>query len=87
MRWPLMLIGGVLGAVSSVLLLHLLVMDLARDPKVTAAMTGLTLLIGLTASSAMGKAARPAVVSGRVAEVERDIRMLEDEVERLNARK
>ena len=87
LRWPLMAIGTVLALVAVFFLLHLLVMDLTRDPKITAAIVGLTLVVGFAASAALDRTGKSPAMSGRAGDVERNIRLLEDEVESLKARR
>lgn len=88
LRYPLRLVGWLTGLVASFLLLHLLVMDPTSDPKLTAAVGGLTLVVGLVASAALARS-RPTLArgTGRLAEVERAIGLLEDEIGKLKAAK
>lgn len=88
LRYPLKLFGWLMGAIASFFLLHLVVMDPASQPKFTAAVGGLTLVSGLLASAALARA-RPSLGqgTGRLAEVERAIGLLEDEIGRLKSAK
>lgn len=84
LRYPLQGIGWLLGALAGFFLLHLVVMDLAGDARVTAGVAALALTTGFLASLALDRAAVPAAATGgRMAELDHAIRVLEDEIERM----
>lgn len=88
LRYPLKLIGWVLGVLTLFFLLHLLVMDLTKDWRITASLAGLTFFFGTISRAALDKSAVSLpFATGRLAEVEQAIHLLEEEVLRLKAAK
>lgn len=88
LRFPLMAIGWLLALLAAFFLLHLLVMDLAANLPITAAVALLSLFFGYLSTAALSKSRLSLpLAGGRLAEVERDVRLLEDELEKLKAEK
>ncbi len=84
LRYPLLLMSWLMAFLAMYFLLHLVVMDYERDVKITAGVVGLTLLTGVMATVLMEKArlALPLVEDSRIAQVERAIRLLEENMPR-----